>query len=702
MNARSARLMFPPEPPTAQDNELQRLAATRAALDPDRQQRRADILLNAAVEFLSTKGDQSTRSMVRAINEIWHTSSVTEPELEAALRQAQSIGLVVTIDDLSGDRKWKATEGSITESQQDREWAQNVLSQFDALVSERLDELGFELDAEELKRSARQLLRALAEGCRVANMAPGIGVEFLRPVEFAAGAVRSALNGVAPKSTRLAVSELVDAALDPDDPFANEVIHLLIVGSVLQAFVSKRDLGAQPNLNGTRLLLDTPVLVDFVDDGSSNQRVVQNLIELSLRLGAQVVVAEHSLKEWDRVWEGAELERPFLFDERSVPEHLDRLTASKRSNPFVAQFLREKAKAPNLTWARFKIGHSNIRHRLQNAKVQVRECGNDTIEDRQVVADIIAQLSEITDDETVPGKRSRVAAEADANSTAMVARWRAKYPVTPCGAFFVSSEYLTGLAYERACPHDMVPLTARPAAWTVYAASLVSDDPEQRAEIAEMIGDAVFRESFLGLATAYTLEEAALLADLLVEQDTLSIVDSRTAVQLDLMQLLSDHSTSTAQERVAVVGAEVIRRRSTRRDARAKRVERRSAEVLAAVERARVTEVRVLSTKVDQLEEVGAVRDSTLHSQQDTIRHLKRAIGVLIGTVAIAASIGGLVASGELHGVSEALACLFAGAFLLDGVRYAMKLDVRWWEPLIAGAITAIWTGIGAVLGSGH
>lgn len=694
--------VFPGEPITVEDIEIQRLAATRAALDPDRQRRRADILLSASVEFLATKGDRTTDSLVRGISQIWRTSAVTAPEVEAALRQAQSIGLVVAVDDLSGEPKWKATDGSVTESKQDREWAQQVLREFEGEVVKRLDELGFELESRQRGRAAHELLHALAEGCRVSEGSRDIGTDFLRPVEFTASAVRTALQRVTPKRLSAALAELVDAVLDPDDPFANEVIHLIVVGSVLQAFVSKRDLGGQPRLDGTRLLLDTPVLVDLMDEGSSAQKMVQNLIELSKGLGAQVIVAEHTLAEWDRLWEGADRENPGMFDGKPVPEHLDRLTASRRSNPFVAEFLREKAKRADLTWRSFKIRRANVRHRLGEVGVLCRECGNDAPEDTVVVERMEKTLREISDDETLPGKRSRVAAEADAKSAAMVARWRRKYPATPCGAFFVSTEHLTGMAYQKAFSDDEVSLTARTAAWTIYAASLVADDPLQRAAVAEMVGDAMFRESFLGLATAYTLEEAALLAEMLAEHETLSLEDSRTAVQLDLMQLLDGRANAPVDERIALVGAEVIRRRSGRRDARARRMEQRASDAVAAAERSKFVALEEMSTTVEELRDSDESKQSDIDLQRDTIRRLKRGLAVVLAAIALGALIGGLVWSGELGGTSAALACLFAGAFVLDGIRFSMKLDVSWWEPLITGGVTAFWTAIGAVLGSIH
>jgi len=77
----------------------------------------------------------------------------------------------------------------------------------------------------------------------------------------------------------------VSPATDPDDDFANELIHMLMVGAVLQSFLSKRDLRGRPELEEAHLLLDSSALEDLVDDGEPQQSVMSNLVSLSLRLG---------------------------------------------------------------------------------------------------------------------------------------------------------------------------------------------------------------------------------------------------------------------------------------------------------------------------------------------------------------------------------------------------------------------------------
>ena len=226
-----------------EDDELQRLAATHAALNPTRRQSRSDILTSRAIESLVTSGDRTTASLANALNQIWHTGAVTEPELERVLQQAKAAGLVLVAQDFNNEDKWQATAGAREESRQDREWAQRVVCQFEAEVIGRLDDLGVELSEKQLKKAPHHLLRALAAGCRVSEQAPKAGPEFLRPVEFDTRAVQAALLSVQPKALRSALGDLVNAAVDPDDEFANELVHMLVVGSILQGFISRARLG---------------------------------------------------------------------------------------------------------------------------------------------------------------------------------------------------------------------------------------------------------------------------------------------------------------------------------------------------------------------------------------------------------------------------------------------------------------------------
>lgn len=514
-------------------------------------------------------------------------------------------------------------------------------------------------------------------------------LDYLRPVEFAGFKVFDSIDSLGDVKSKELLLELADAALDPDDAFASEVVHLLIVGSVLQSFVSKRDLGGQPSLSGARLLLDTPVLVDLIDEGSPAKELAVNLIQLSHKLEAETVVAEHTLDEWDRLWLGADHENPGILDGRVVPKYFDRLTSSKYSNPFVRQFVRAKSLGDPIRWARFKAERSGIREVLEDLGVRIVACGNTSATDEEVVATMSAAILKASADTTIPGRRTRTSAVADANSTAMVRRWRLERPMTPCGAYFISSEHLTGIAFAAAYVDDAISLTVRPSAWVVFVASLVADDPNERTRLAEMVTDAVFRESFLGLATAYTLEEASALAEVLTEHDVLSLEDSREAAQLDVDQFLETEADGGEDDRIRRLALEVVRRRSARRDARAKRLEKKAQEMMdAATERE-----QGLERRIEMLEGSG---DGDISKLRKENQRLKRAGAVLGIGLLLAILIGSLIATKLLSGRAEVIAVLIGVVFLLDGLRFARRLSVSWWEPILTGAAAAIWAAIAA------
>jgi len=384
--------------------EVQRLAATRAAIDPERRQTRSDIVASIAVELLATSGDRGSDELAQALNEFWHTEAITVPELEAVLEQAKAAGLVAVLQDFSGRDKWQATPSARHESEQDRKWATEVVAGFETEVSERLAEIDTSIDEKTAARAASHLLRALASGCASTYERPVVGPQFLRPVEFDRSRVIREIDKVNPKTLRSALRELVDAAIDPDDDFANDLVHMLVVGSILQAFVSKRDLGMQVDLRGSRILLDTTTLVDLVDDDSPNRRVIENVISLSIQLGVYVAVADHTVEEWNRVWEAADKERPEHLDAEPISPNLSRIAV--RVNPFIGQFLQEKSRRPSLTWHEFRMSRFRIAQRLEALGVVVRPHGNDRDADLELVGLMTEKLKEMSSDDKVMSKRT--------------------------------------------------------------------------------------------------------------------------------------------------------------------------------------------------------------------------------------------------------------------------------------------------------
>jgi predicted nucleic acid-binding protein len=684
--------VFPDAIPEGAELELGRLAATHAALAADRREWRADVLLSACVEIL-TRHDLSTPLLLEAIHRMWHTSAVTEPELLAALERGQLGSLVVTVNDLSDKTRWQATAGAKEECTRDREWAQLVLKRFEETTEERLKDIMPEADAKTAKRFAYNLLRALAEAAQSTYVVTLTTVESLRPFLFDIQRVRPFARGCY-KQEQLqdALVELAMAAIDPADDFGIEVVHLLVVGNLLQGLLAKRDLPAHIRLETTRILLDTSVLVDFIREGSAAQHLLENLVALSNRLGANVVVANHTLEEWRRVWEGADQEGPQHLDGVSVQKNMEQLL----KHPFIAEFLHEKASNSSLSWIEFRSEREDIRPKLLRLGVQILSANNLGDEDRQVVTRMTTLMHQYSADESVPGHRSRFGAEADAESCAMVVRWRRENPSLPSCAYFIAIDYLTGRTYRELYPSDPVPLTINPSAWVTYAAALTTDDDAERVRIAEMVSNTIVRESFLGMATAYTLEEAMQLSALLSEDNVLSIEDVRTAVQLDLLGLLEEtQDDATIEKRVVQASAVVLRRRSARRDVRAKRALVRA----DAHEESLVVEgTRRLEARDREIKELKASRDESVK----TTRRLKRVLEVFLLTVALGSTMAAFVLEHWLRGVGEVVATLLGGLFALESVRFCADLEVHWWEPWIAAGVAAVWVLIAAAIGVIH
>lgn len=675
--------------------ELERLAATRSAVDPGRRGSRRDIIVNAAVGHLATHARLSTSALRIALAQVFQTQALTDYELDEALQGARRAHLVETVSASDQEVHWQATAGVIAEATQDREWATQVLDKFGTEIAVRLEELGHNLKSEQVRRAPQDLIRAIAAGCSKSADGRNQGAEYLRPVEFDRAAINAVLERFEPQSYRAALVDLMQAAADPDDPFGTEIVHLLVVSSVLIGFIKKRDLGTSPSLTSTKLLLDTQVLVELVDEGTPEKEVVQGFIRLTKQLGGEIIVAEHSLEEWNRLWKAAELEMPGSLDDALSLGPASRLPA----NPFVAQFLRAKTQDNALSWRRFQIARSNVKTLLSELGVVVRAHGNNSEEDKAIVARMRTAMREIPRPFAKP--RTEASIEADAESAAMVARWRRNTDSGMCPAYFVSADVTTGRAYRTVVPDDSNPLTVRPSAWLMYVAYITGDE-SKLVDIAGIVSNAVVRESFFGVATSYTLDEVVKLSELLKEDHSaMSIEDSREAAQLDLNRLLGEAERLDHEAVINAAAAEILQKRSARRDARAKRAERMAAEVRSDSEAL----ARAAQDRADKAEEAKtevskelALTKAALAGETLRLRRLVKAIS--FGAVFIIALVG-LVAGGVIRGWWIGLAIAGTGWYAVAAVRFVIS-DDSGVQFLLASISDVLALVLAWILGKGH
>lgn len=272
----------------------------------------------------------------------------------------------------------------------------------------------------------------------------------------------------------------------------------------------------------------------------------------------------------------------------------------------------------------------------------------------------------------------------------------------------LAKDHLTGLAYRNVCDTDPIRLTVHPAAFILYLASLVADDPDERAQVAEIVGSNLVRESFFGIATQYTLDEAIQLADMMSQDgDSMSLDDARAAIQLNLLELLDDTAEVPDDRRVLAAGGAVLRRRSRRRDERAKRAEKRSEQRESDAKSRELQSRAELSAKdnvIDDLRHAIATKDETLDaltatksSQQDRLTRLKRILIVIgIGTV-LAATAAVLIATDVMNANLGVAAC--GAIYLASAIEFCADTNAPGWRFVTAAVLNAGWMAAGSLLG---
>lgn len=219
--------------------------------------------------------------------------------------------------------------------------------------------------------------------------------------------------------------------------------------------VTRRDVSTKPSLAGARIAIDTSVLVDLPGGTTTSAVAVQEAIRLSQDLGVQVIVADHTINEWRRLFDAADEEV------KRVGGTVDLgLLGDLLDNPFARAFSRLCQQDPGLSWPRFRATWRDPTEQLKRLGINVRTNGNVSDDSRRMVqqvkkALVRANRERASRDAYARRLRKVEALDADAESAAMVARWREKYGAQ--AAYFIAQDRMTGRAYAEACPKDKNP-----------------------------------------------------------------------------------------------------------------------------------------------------------------------------------------------------------------------------------------------------
>ncbi len=675
---------------------FEHLAALHAVFRGEVNNWRQDVLLSAAV-FILARRELTIEELSDALNKTWATNTITNASMRSILIQGEALQLVVRHPTVKGIEKWSATPGALRDADADEQWAQQAIDNFQKQVSQRLSDYDIDLNTDRLLRVSTQLMQSLAIGAasdHATNVDNFLG--HLRPLKFDIHTARQWIkDNVQPKSVREGCEQLLIGAINPRDDFGNEIVHLLVTGNVLRSIMTRQDIPNPVQLTDTRLLLDTSVLMCLADENSTERAQLLMVIEQTQMLGGSVVVAEHTLDEWEGVWNAAELEDPDSRIKGSdIPEHFEDLVA----NLFTKYYIRHKSKNPSTTWIGFQGSRRDLRSTLAQLNVNVRPHGNSKPHDVELQDNATVALIDQLKPSGLPA-RSRNAAEADAASLTMIARWRRNNSYPPTAGFFCARDLITGKIYRDLVPLDPVPLTVSPEVWLTFMAKFGAGGVDDKQQVSELIGSNLIRDSFFGLASSYTLEEAIHISNILVQDNKFDPEDLSVIIQMELAELVPTED----QDRTRALAEEAIRRRGERRDSRSRQrlmqAEERDREARQKLDKAEQHD-RKLQSHIEEVrreEQEQHRRDISDRELRYTskMRQALTAVFALLYSLAVA---GIWMATGSPSGRSIGIYSIGAAIVVLFGLDASLHPEKTKTQIILGACLAAASIVIGFIL----
>lgn len=669
-----------------QDLRVAQLVASYSLLDPQRRDRRRDIVLSTLVTVLAERQPTSAPRLFRAIREMWKTSTLTDDALTEALKDARAAGLIAEHDQ-NGEQLYSVSSDAAEETRHDQDYVVNLLRDFQNQISERSAAYpNISSKPQKQQRLMREVLTAIAKACQdsFAIDAPGTS-KSVRPLSVSQSASIHYANNLRPASIRNPVRDLALDALDTGEPFGNEVVHLIVVSGLLLGLTTQRGISTEPSLEHTRVLLDTSCFVDLaVPNNHPDHKAFLELISLSDRCKAELVVAQHTIDEWGRLWDGADSE--MTFAERRIEAITSPIMARLVSNPFVVAYIDYRNSGGNHGWIRWSELRRDLRQLIRSLPITVEDYIEEDETDRERREQLSTTLRELSKKRGFRTRR-KAAAEADARTATMVAKWREIYGQS--SAVFVARDNLTNRAYAKCFP-DSQPLVIWPTVWLQYVGCLVVDDSVSQIDIADLIADVAVRDTVLSMAGAHTLDEVLDFSDLLTNEGI--EIDAQLARDLDdpLLFDATDALHQESSEDLLLRARTAIARRGSRRNQRAanrearlqsekeemrKAVDARSAEADAQRSRAEREQQRA----DDVTREKDALSESNLRLSR-TI-HAGAASGVAIILLVALSGWGFLTGWAIVAGIVGACAAVL---YAYRWVGNADSKPIRMWIPEFA------------------
>lgn len=559
------------------------IGAVHDLLASARSHQKADLLLAAVMQALY-EADRDFAEVVRRVGQIWPGAVLSEADVQMALELGSELRLVARTETLASGDVWTLTKNGVDDVRQHAQWVTELRERACEDVQERAASgLMTELNTDQAEALLDHLVRALGTAIR-ASQAPYTGqIDALLHTGRANQRVaprhldRDELLRAVGQSGDPAIDfvrSLALAAVDPLDPFGNELVSHITTGCILYAFVAgvdrqklMRRIGSP---TGQRAVLDTPLLVDLL-----GPRRVACSLEATIRSavvgGWEVIALDHSVEEAAEVLH------------RDVPGIAKTLVDVLQDGTQQAWYASlADGQLPSLCVEALRDGtYSNLDQliaavddlpaRLEVLGVVVRPHGNQEPEMVSVLRESLrAELGERS-------HRSDVVLQRDAETMTVVWRCRQRKQSSQWpGGWVITKDRYMAPAYAKADLRDKVALTLTGAQWATLLS--VSVDPVAVESLARAAAAQIMDEAAWTLPVRYPPHIAVELARQLSPEQGGSDTDIRVA-QMTLDDALVDSQTG------AGVASTVLAERARRINALAETDKQRLAERLAAARR---------------------------------------------------------------------------------------------------------------------
>jgi len=542
------------------------IGAVHLLLDSDREATRSDLLLAAACHSLY-EGDRTAAELLARANQIWPGARADMEGMQKALDLGQKLQMVASADVLGEIPVWTLTKEGVRDVERHGKWVGDAREAALAKLVERARTgLGIDPSREEAELWLGRLVSALVHGIQASQVAYLGHVEEivggrLLPKGFDPELVLSALPDGAENPVNDFLRTLALAALDPLDPFGNDLISHITTGCVLHSYVAGRD--ASPILDqlgpqqAERAVLDTPVLLALIGP-TRLRRHAETTLEAAVAAGWDVVTCVHSLTELEEL-----LDRELP----NIQESFARANAAGIREDWYASL--DEDQLPSVvvevlkdgtyqSLNQFRSAATRLPERLEALGVTVREHHNE--EDpyldrcRQSLTEHLQENS----------RRARSASVIDRDAQSMAVAWRRRRRQTKSkwpGAWIITSDRQLTPAYFRAQHSDKVALTLSMAQWTTLVAA--TSPPTSVVELATAAAGQLVEEAMWLIPARFPSDVALNLARQLSPEHGGSGTDVRVA-QLTLDDVF-DQATTTQQ--VPELAAKVLSSRARRVDA---------------------------------------------------------------------------------------------------------------------------------------